>query len=530
MIWQTVLNLTTPKEENMKKNLLVVAMILLLALPSVVLGAGGAKDTLVFAAYADIKDWDPSVAFSLEVFMLVSVYEPLVWYNPPGSKEQLRPALATSWETSEDGLTWTFHLRKGVKFHDGEPFNADAVKYSIDRTMKMKKGAYYIWSPVKEINAVDENTVQFLLKEPAPIDLIASSQYGAYIFSPKAAEKGTDWFMQGNAAGTGPYTVESWEKSQQVVLKKFDDYWGGWDGNHFDRVVLKIVLEKSTQVQMIKSGEADFASLAPVDSLPGLRKTEGVEVITPKSWQNSMFLINTKKFPTDNLKIRQALSHAWDYNSVVDSIYNGLATVAQGPVPKTMWGHNPDVPKYDFDLNKAAQLVEESGIAKDQLKLSLAYIGTSQEYENCAQLLQANLAQIGVQLELLPGPWGTIWEKAKNIDTAPNLQSMTWWPTYPTPNDWLVGMFKTEEKALFNLSHYSNPKVDALIDEGVKMEGIDRDAAIKAYGQAQKNIVDDAAAIFYADIAARVIKRASVKGYIYNPAYNGIFYYQLYRE
>jgi peptide/nickel transport system substrate-binding protein len=255
-----------------------------------------------------------------------------------------------------------------------------------------------------------------------------------------------------------------------------------------------------------------------------------VEVITPKSWQNSMFLINTKKFPTDNLKIRQALSHAWDYNSVVDSIYNGLATVAQGPVPKTMWGHNPDVPKYDFDLNKAAQLVEESGIAKDQLKLSLAYIGTSQEYENCAQLLQANLAQIGVQLELLPGPWGTIWEKAKNIDTAPNLQSMTWWPTYPTPNDWLVGMFKTEEKALFNLSHYSNPKVDALIDEGVKMEGIDRDAAIKAYGQAQKNIVDDAAAIFYADIATRVIKRASVKGYIYNPAYNGIFYYQLYRE
>ncbi|MGD1969806.1 MAG: ABC transporter substrate-binding protein, partial [Desulfobacterales bacterium] len=267
----------------MKKNLLVVAMILLLALPSVVLGAGGAKDTLVLAAYADIKDWDPSVAFSLEVVMLVSVYEPLVWYNPPGSKEQLRPALATSWETSEDGLTWTFHLRKGVKFHDGEPFNADAVKYSIDRTMKMKKGAYYIWSPVKEINAVDENTVQFLLKEPAPIDLIASSQYGAYIFSPKAAEKGTDWFMQGNAAGTGPYTVESWEKSQQVVLKKFDDYWGGWDGNHFDRVVLKIVLEKSTQVQMIKSGEADFASLAPVDSLPGLRKTEGVEVITPKS-------------------------------------------------------------------------------------------------------------------------------------------------------------------------------------------------------------------------------------------------------
>ena len=168
----------------MKKKLLVLCLAMMFALPAAVLGAGGAKDTVVFAAYGDIKDWDPSVAFSLEVVMLVSVYEPLVWYNPPGSKELLRPALATSWETSDDGLTWTFHLRKGVKFHDGEPFNAAAVKYSIDRTMKMKKGAYYVWSAVKEIKVVDDDTVQFLLKEPAPIDLIASSQYAAYIFSP----------------------------------------------------------------------------------------------------------------------------------------------------------------------------------------------------------------------------------------------------------------------------------------------------------------------------------------------------------
>ncbi|MBW2410814.1 MAG: ABC transporter substrate-binding protein [Deltaproteobacteria bacterium] len=514
----------------MKKNLLILCLAILIAIPSGVMAAGGSKDTLVYAAYGDIKDWDPSVAFSMEVVMLVSVYEPLVWYNPPGSPDMIRPALARSWETSPDGLTWTFHLRKGVKFHDGELFNAAAVKYSIDRTMKMKKGAYYIWSAVKEIKVVDDYTVQFLLKEPAPIDLIASSQYGAYIFSPKAGEKGTDWFMQGNAAGTGPYQVDSWEKSQQVVLKKFDDYWQGWDGDHFDRVVIKVVLEKSTQVQMIKSGEADFASLAPVDALPALRKAAGVEVITPKSWKNSMFLINTKKFPTDNPKIRQALNYAWDFNGVVNSIYDGLATVAEGPVPKTMWGHNPNLPKYEFNLKKAEQLLKESGIPKDKLKLSLAYIGTSQEYENCAQLLQANLAKIGVQLELLPGPWGTIWEKAKNLETAPNLQSMTWWPTYPTPNDWLIGMFRTEEKALFNLSHYSNPKVDTLIDTGVKMEGVDRDAAIQAYQDAQKIIVEEAPAIFYADIASRVVKRSSVKGFVYNPAYNSLFYYQLYRK
>lgn len=514
----------------MKIKLISLLSAVVFGLTSLVFAAGGARDTLVYATYADIKDWDPSAAFSMEVVMLASVYETLVYYNPPGSGDRLRPGLAASWRKSDDGLSWTFNLRRGVTFHDGTPFNAEAVKYSIDRTMKLKKGAYYIWSAVKEIRVLDDYTVQFLLNVPAPIDLITSSQYGAFIFSPRAAERGTDWFMQGNAAGTGPYRVESWEKSQQVVLRKYNDYWQGWSGDHFDRIVLKTVLEKSTQVQMIKSGEADFASLIPVDALPALKRTPGVEVITPVSWKNSMFLINTKKFPTDNLKIRQALAHAWNYKAVVDSIYNGLATVAEGPVPKTMWGHNPDLPRYEFDLQKAARLVRESGIPKDKLKMTLAYIGTSQEYENCAQLLQANLAQIGIDLELKPGPWGTIWNAAKKLETAPNIQSMTWWPTYPTPNDWLIGMFKTEEPALFNLSHYSNARVDALLDEGVKQEGIDREEAIKAYREAQRIIVEDVPAIFYADIATRIVKRASVNGFVDNPAYSGIFFYQLYRD
>ncbi len=515
----------------MKRWFLVIGLIFLLTLPPSAMAAGAASDkTLVIAGYADMKDWDPSAAFSLEVFMLVNVYETLVRYNPPGAEKLLSPALAVSWETSPDGLTWTFHLRKGVKFHDGTPFNAAAVKYSIERTKKMKKGAYYIWAPVKEIKVVDEHTVQFLLKEPAPIDLIASSQYGAYIFSPAAAERGTEWFMKGNACGTGPYKVERWDKSQQVVMTKFDDYWGGWKGKHFERVIYKIVTEKSTQVQMIKSGEADFASLVPVDALAGLRKNPDIEVLTPDGWKNSQFLINVKKFPTDNLKVRKAILAAWDYQAVVESIYNGLASVAEGPVPKTMWGHNPNLNNPKFDLKLAKKLIEESGIPKDKLKLTCAYIGTSQEYSNAAQLLQANLAKIGVELELKPGPWTTIWQQAKNLETAPNLQSMTWWPTYPTPNDWLIGLFKTEKKTLFNLSHYSNPEYDALVDKGVKLEGVDRAAAIKAYQQAQAILVDDAVAVFYADVKSRIVKRASVGGYVYNPAYAAIRFYELYRK
>ena len=312
----------------MKRSILISVLVLALAMTGLVSVAGAAdKSTFVFASYGDVKDWDPAIAFSLEVFMLRQVYEGLTVYNTPGKKPLVLPGLANSWEVSDDGLTWTFNLRKGVKFHDGEPFNAAAVKYVIDRNKKIGKGAAFIWAAVKEVKVVDDHTVQFLLKYPSPIDIIASAQYGAWMYSPKAGDKGTDWFMQGNAVGTGPYKVDSWEKSQQVVLSAFGDYWGGWKDNNFKRVILKVVTEKSTQVQMLKSGEADMASLVPIDSIPGLRKDPAVNMLTPPSWKNYMYLINVKKFPTDNLKIRQAISYACDYEGVIDGILNGGGSI-----------------------------------------------------------------------------------------------------------------------------------------------------------------------------------------------------------
>jgi peptide/nickel transport system substrate-binding protein len=217
------------------------------------------------------------------------------------------------------------------------------------------------------------------------------------------------------------------------------------------------VTENATQVQMLKSGEADFISLVPADSMASLNDDPDLEATLLPSWKNSQFLINVQKTPTDNLKFRQALAHAWDYRSVVDNVYAGSAEVARGIIPATMWGHKDDLATPGFDLEMAKRLVEESGVPEGERKITMAYIGTSEEYKNAALLFQENCRQIGVEVELKPGPWGTIWDAAKNLDTAPNLQSMTWWPTYPTPSDWLIGLFRTEENALFNLSHYSNP-------------------------------------------------------------------------
>ncbi|GAM75260.1 oligopeptide ABC transporter [Vibrio ishigakensis] len=161
-----------------------------LALLSLTAGFAHASEvnTATFATYTDIKDWDPAVAFSTEVIMLSNVYEPLLWFNPPGSKETFSPALAKSWSVSEDGLTWEFQLREGVKFHDGSTFDSEAAKASIERTVELKKGAYYIW-PKMEISTPDSTTLVIKTEKPSPIDLIASSQYGAYIYSTQAAGK-----------------------------------------------------------------------------------------------------------------------------------------------------------------------------------------------------------------------------------------------------------------------------------------------------------------------------------------------------
>ncbi len=141
---------------------------------------GGASRTAVFALYTDIKDWDPASGFTAEIDLFANVYETLVRYQPPGSATQLAPGLATDWSASDDGTRWTFHLRRGVRFHDGSPFDAAAAKAALDRTRKLGLGAAYIWSAVTEIEAPAVDTLVIETAYPAPIDLIASSQYGAY--------------------------------------------------------------------------------------------------------------------------------------------------------------------------------------------------------------------------------------------------------------------------------------------------------------------------------------------------------------
>jgi peptide/nickel transport system substrate-binding protein len=481
---------------------------------------------VTYASLSEMTTLDPSTEFSNSVKILPNVYETLVLYDP--LRDKVIPALAESWQASPDGLTWTFFLRKGVKFHDGTPFNATAVKYSIERTIQLGQGAAFIWDPVANITVVDTYTLQFKLKYPAPLLQIAASAYGAYIMSPSAPNT-ADWFNAGHDSGSGPYTVAKWDPKSEVQLAKFKDYWGGWREGQPDVAIIKIVPDAATQEQLVLTGAIDIAEVVPLESLDRLKADARVRVIITPSFQNLLGLMNTKKPPLSSKLVRQAISYAVPYDDIIQLARRGLATQARGPIPAGMFGHIDDLPQYRHDLDRARQLLAQAGYPNGGFTLVLTYTAGDVYEQKAAELLKAELAKLNVGLDIRPMPWEEQWALAKSDPMkAQDILVFYWWPTYITPYDFLVNMFHTEPQPFFNLAYYSNPAFDDLIDTARTYEGTNRTKALELYRQAQLMLVDDAPAIFFYDQQDVKVIGASLQGFSYNPAYTTVvFFYQL---
>jgi peptide/nickel transport system substrate-binding protein len=377
-------------------------------------------------------------------------------------------------------------------------------------------------------------TIKFNLSYPAPLDLILSSGYAAWMMSPVAAEgKDSDWFNAGNDAGTGPYMIESYETGQRLILTRFDDYWGGWEEGQFSKVVFEITEDTTVAEQMIRSGEADFTYSLPFENYAALAEASdaGVTVVTTPSFQNLLALLNNRKPPLDDLKVRQALAYSFPYEAVVENLYAGLGSRASGPIPVGMWGHNPDLAGYTFDLDKAAELLAEAGYPDGGLDLVYTHVAGDLDEQQIGELWRAELAKIDVNLEVRGLAWEAQWDLAKaNPEEAQDIFTFYWWPTYVTPYDFLFSLFHSEDEPFFNLSYYSRPEFDTLIDEANEISGTDIEQASEMFGQAQQMLIDDTAAIFIVDLPDIHVIRSDISGYVNNPAYpHVVFWYELRR-
>lgn len=494
------------------------------------------KTVVTYASLSEMVTLDPSTEFSNSILVLSLTYEPLLWFDP--IKNQKIPALATSWESKDNGTVWIFHLRKGVTFHDGTPFDAYAVKYSINRTIALGQGAAFIWTPVQEINVIDNYTIEFKLGYPAPLDMIAAASYGAWIFSPKTPNN-PDWFNAGHDSGSGPYKIVGWNPQAEVILEKNKEWWGWKEPNYPmaspkapDLFIVKIVKDAVTQEKLVKSGDIDIAEYVPLEDVDTLKTDPSLVVAEKPSFQGLFILLNTRKAPLNDVRVREAIAHAIAYDDVVKVARSGLARVASGPVPYGMPGHFEDL-RYEYNLTLAKELLAEAGYPNGGFKLLLTYTAGDVYESESSEVIKTNLAQLGIDLEIRPMSWDEQWALAqsgwKNPDAAQDILMFYWWPTYMTPYDFLYNMFHNEKNTLFNLDYYANQEFEAIIDQASQMEGINYTKALGLYHQAQRILYNDVPGIalwYMIDVRVATSKVGNLENAI-NPAYPTVIFAQM---
>jgi peptide/nickel transport system substrate-binding protein len=475
--------------------------------------ASTTSDILRVASLYSVTTWDPSASYSTEVMYMANCYEPLVYANPTGSAEPFSPALATEWTAAADGLSWTFKLREGVKFHDGTPFNADAAKYSIDRTMELNLGAAYLLSPIKEVKVVDEYTVEFVLSDPAPMDRIMSADYATWMFSPATEGKDQAWWDEGNEAGTGPYMLESYTADQEAVFTANPDWWGGWEDNQFKKVVVQFVGDAGTQRQLLESGEVDVINQVARDQVDALKANPDLVVYTGPSLNSYLMFFNTERKPLDNEKVRQALSYAVPYEDLIAIGAGGFGTQSRGPVPIDLWPNTDGtVRQYTTDFDKAEQLLSEAGYPGGGFNLELTHASENSNEAAFTPLIKEAFAKVGVTVDIKAQLNETYSAKARgNPEDRQDLAIQLWWPSLPDGVDNLVPMFGTEEEVGYNWSYWYNEEFDKLVAEGFKLSATDPDAALVAYDEAQNMLVDQAVAAFLYDDQTVAAHLATVK-------------------
>lgn len=487
--------------------------------------AGSADNIFVVASGSPAITLDPGTVFDGQSILLWrGVYENLVTYRD--DTIEIAPGLAESFTGSDDGLTYTFKLRQGVKFHDGEPFDAAAAKFNIERIRAMKVGLGYVFEDA-ELETPDDYTLVIRLKTPQDAFLSSlAGMWSPYMISPKAIRDNTvndDWgaaWLRSNMVGTGPYRLKSYQKDQQATLERFDGYWDTSGDDHFQAVVVRYISDPSTLQLVLESKQVDSALWLPDDSLNTLVGSPDIKMDEYPTFSTTFFMMNCSKGPTADKRIRQAIAYAFDYDSWINKINSGRLVQARGPVARGLPSYSEDTPQYSRDLDKAKALLAEAGQADGGFSLDYTYETGYAWKREFALLLQANLKELGITLniaEISPAAW---FDLLQNPDSQPHCYGFIWFGSLMArAYDVMQLMFGTnaQGKSGLNWAYYSNPEMDAVLAEAVKE--VDDDKRIALYRKAEKMIVDDSPALFLSYSKYRVPIVKEVEGYISNPMY-----------
>jgi ABC-type transport system substrate-binding protein len=314
---------------------------------------------------------------------------------------EIQPSLAEEWSVADDGVTWTFNLREGVTFHDGTPFNADAVIANFERwedpNLRNSTLVNIVAPALASFEAVDEYTVQLVTDEPRSGVLGMLSGWGVQLVSPTALEEfGDDIGTQ--QVGTGPFRVDAMVAGESLRLVRNEDYWGG--APLLEAIEFRTIAEPSARTAALLGGEVDLSYAVEASQIPNLEGQDGIVLLEQSSIVEQWIEINECEPPLDNKLVRQALNYAVDMEEIKNVVYGGYLNVFQGPVPTDMFEPDPAVLEehaFEYNPDRARELLEEAGVSDISLSLNFNPGTTFQRF---GEVLQGQLAEVGIELQL----------------------------------------------------------------------------------------------------------------------------------
>jgi ABC-type transport system substrate-binding protein len=528
----------------MKK--ILISLTIVLAVASLAFAGGKSEKTegaatagppksggvLVFARSGDAVGLDPAREDDGESFYIAdNVYETLVEFKP--GTTDIVPGLAEKWVAAPNGLEYTFYLRKGVKFHDGTDFNADAVLYSLSRQFKPDHpafgfGPWKYWGYmsmndiIQDVVKVDDLTVRITLKKPeAPFIANLAMNFAAIVSPTAATAAGADFTNK--PVGTGPFKFVSWVKDDNIVLERFTGYWG--QKAYLDRVIFKVVPDATARYLALKAGEVDMIDFPNPADLAAIESDPNLKAVSQAGLNVGYLALNTQKKPFDNKIVRQAINYAINKKEILDAVYGKLGTAAKNPLPPTMWSYNQNTQPYPYDPNMAKKLLAEAGLASG-FSTTLWAMPVSRPYNpnarKVAEIMQAQLAAVGIKAEIVSYEWGTYLDKTDHGEH--DMALMGWTGDNGDPDNflWVLLSAPAAEVPAGNIAFWKNAQFTEVIKQAKETSDVVRRTQL--YTQAQEIFREEAPWVPIAHSVVVEPMKKSVEGFVLSPLGQRIFH------